>query len=83
MTSQQNYATSFKLGIDIGSVMEHDWRMETKRIKEKAIELGAKDADWRKWKFRGRIPQQWRERLFRETSGAISFRDMDVAFEEK
>lgn len=52
------------------------------RIKQKAIELGAKDADWRKWKFRNRIPSEWRERIFVASSGAISFKDMDDAFNQ-
>lgn len=51
--------------------------MEMQRIKTKAIELGAKDADWRKWKFRCRIPADWREKIFISSSGSISFTDMD------
>jgi hypothetical protein len=53
------------------------------RIKQKAIELGAKDADWRKWKFRKRIPAEWRERIFVSSSGAITFHNMDTIFREK
>lgn len=53
------------------------------QIKTKAIELGAKDADWRKWKFRNRIPAEWRERIFLASSGAVSFHDMDRIFKEK
>lgn len=52
------------------------------RIKAKAIELGAKDADWRKWKFRRRIPAEWRERIFIASSGSISFQDMSQLFME-
>lgn len=53
------------------------------RIKQKAIELGAKDADWRKWKFRKRVPSEWRERIFLASSGAITFRDMDQIFKDQ
>lgn len=77
MTYPQNCATSYKLGIDKRSSKEHDVSMEMQRIKTKAIELGAKDADWRKWKFRCRIPADWREKIFISSSGSISFTDMD------
>ncbi len=53
------------------------------QIKTKAIELGAKDADWRKWKFRKRIPAEWRERIFLASSGAITFHNMDTNFKEE
>lgn len=57
--------------------------MKEQQIRQKALEIGAKPADWRKWKFRERIPPQWRERLFRESSGAISFNDMDSVFKKE
>jgi len=57
--------------------------MKTEQIREKALQLGAKSADWRKWKFRGRIPAQWREMLFLASSEAISFKDMDEVFGDR
>ena len=54
--------------------------MKTEQIKEKALELGAKASDWRKWKFRKAIPAERKLQIFLSTSGAISFKDMDEVF---
>jgi hypothetical protein len=57
--------------------------MKAEQIREKALQLGAKAADWRKWKFRKRIPADWRERVFLASSGAISFKDMNEVFKKE
>lgn len=57
--------------------------MKTEQIREKALQLGAKAADWRKWKFRKAIPAERRLQIFLATSGAISFKDMDEVFKKE
>lgn len=51
-------------------------------IRAKALQLGAKPEDWRRWKFRGRISPKWRELIFLASTGAISFKDMDEVFKK-
>ena len=46
-------------------------------IQRIALDLGASNVSTRLWLHRGRIPSNWKLRIFEATNGAISLSQMD------
>lgn len=53
------------------------------KIKTVAYGLGLPKVNFRQWKHRGRIPDDWKIKIFTATNGAISLSEMDSIFKEK